>query len=228
MSYRFAAVALTAALCVSTSSCGVPEAAAPGFLAVRPGNPVAELAAVVSAVPAGKLGASYRPGCPVAPDLLRLVRMNHWGFDGKVHQGELIVHRDAVDPLLHVFAEAFEARFPIRRMRVTAEYDGSDERAMADDNTSAFNCRRVTGDPRRLSRHAWGDAVDINPVENPYVDRYGTSHPPNGRAYLDRERSGPGVIHPGDAVTEAFETIGWYWGARWSEPDYQHFSESGG
>ncbi|GLV84379.1 hypothetical protein Slala03_40680 [Streptomyces lavendulae subsp. lavendulae] len=227
MRYRFAAVALTVALCATTPSCGVPEAAAPGLRAV-PDDPVAALSAGVSAVPAGKLGASYRPGCPVPPDRLRLVRMNHWGFDGKVHRGELIVHRDAVGPLLRVFAQAFEDRFPIRRMRVTAEYGGSDERAMAADNTSAFNCRRVTGDPARLSRHAWGDAVDINPVENPYVDRYGTSHPPNGRPHLDRDRAGPGVIRPDDAVTRAFEAVGWSWGARWSEPDYQHFSANGG
>ncbi|MFD9570162.1 M15 family metallopeptidase [Streptomyces sp. NPDC059982] len=227
MRYRLAAVALTAAICVSTSSCGVPEAAAPGFRAVPPGNPVAELAAEVSAVPAAKLGAGYRPGCPVPPDLLRLVRMKHWGFDGRVHQGELIVHRDAVEPLLRVFAKAFEARFPIRRMRVTAEYGGSDERAMADDNTSAFNCRQVTGDAERRSRHAWGDAIDINPVENPYVDRHGTTYPPNGRSHLDRDRPGPGMITPGSVLTSAFEEAGWSWGARWAEPDYQHFSANG-
>ncbi|MCX5195584.1 M15 family metallopeptidase [Streptomyces sp. NBC_00249] len=226
MRYRLAAVALSAALCVSMSSCAVPEASAPVFRAV-PGDLTAELAVRVSAVPAGKLGAGHGPGCPVPAGLLRLVRMNHWGFDGKVHQGELIVHRDAVDPLLHVFAEAFEARFPIRRMRVTAEYGGSDARAMAHDNTSAFNCRQVTGDPRRQSRHAWGDAVDINPVENPYVDRYGVIHPPDGRAHLDRDRSGPGVIRPGDVVTRAFEEVGWSWGGEWSPPDYQHFSANG-
>ncbi|MGG8408515.1 M15 family metallopeptidase [Streptomyces sp. 12297] len=228
MRYRFAAVALTltAAVCVYVPPSGVPEAAAPRSLAVA-GDPVVELAARVSAVPAAKLGASHRPGCPVPPGLLRLVRMNHWGFDGKIHQGELIAHRDAVDPLIHVFGKAFEARFPIRRMRVTAEYDGSDHRSMADDNTSAFNCRPVTGDERRVSRHSWGDAVDINPVENPYVDSNGTCHPPHGRAHLDRDRGAPGMIRPGDAVTRAFEEVGWQWGARWSDPDYQHFSANG-
>lgn len=186
------------------------------------------LSAEVSAVPQAALGAGYRPGCPVGPDRLRLVRMNHWGFDGKVHRGELVAHERAVQPLLKVFGAAFEAKFPIRRMRPTAAYGGDDERSMADDNTSAFNCRRVTGDPARLSRHAYGDAVDINPVENPYVDRGGTPHPAAGRPHLRRDPGTPGMIRPGDAITRAFEEVGWVWGGGWSHPDYQHFSATGG
>ncbi|OKK17716.1 peptidase M15 [Streptomyces sp. CB00455] len=213
-------------LCTAAVSCAADPRAA--GLRALPQRPVAALSAQVGAVPPDKLGASYRPGCPVGPGELRLVRMNHWGFDGKVHRGELIVHRDAVEPVLDAFGAAFEARFPIRRMRVTAVYGGSDARAMADDNTSAFNCRPVTGDPGRLSRHAYGDAVDINPVENPYVDVRGTAHPANGHAHLDRTPAGPGTIRSGDLVTSAFRAAGWYWGGRWSNPDYQHFSATGG
>ncbi|MFD3548669.1 M15 family metallopeptidase [Streptomyces sp. NPDC058655] len=226
MRYRLAAVALAAALCASTTSCGGVRAPAPR-LHVAPEAAAPRLSARVTAVPAQKLGDDHRAGCPVPADDLRLIRMNHWGFDGRVHPGELIAHRDAVDPLLDVFGKAFDARFPIRRMRVMASYDGSDARAMADDNTSAFNCRPVTGDPRRLSRHAWGDAVDINPVENPYVDIHGTSHPPNGRGHLDRGSDRPGMILPGSVVAKAFEEAGWHWGARWPNPDYQHFSADG-
>ncbi|MBW5485044.1 M15 family metallopeptidase [Streptomyces bambusae] len=226
MRHTPAAVAVAATLCAAALSCAAqsdkPRLQAP------PQAPPA-FAAQVTAVPAGKLGTTHRPGCPVAPERLRLIRMSHWGFDGRVHQGELVVHEDAVEPLLHVFERTFEARFPIRRMRVMAEYGGSDTRAMADDNTSAFNCRRVTGDPRRLSRHAWGDAVDINPVENPYVDVRGTVHPPNGRTHLSRDDGPrPGLIHPGDRVTRAFREVGWYWGGRWANRDYQHFSATGG
>lgn len=227
MRYRLAVVALTAAFCVSVPSCDVQRTAAPRLLAL-PAESVPGLAARVTAVPPDKLGASHRAGCPVPSGDLRLIRMNHWGFDGKVHPGELVVHREAVAPLLHVFGKAYAARFPIRRMQVMAAYGGSDARAMAADNTSAFNCRPVTGDPRKLSRHAWGDAVDINPVENPYVDLHGTSHPPNGRDHLDRDRARPGMIRPGDAVARAFEEVGWSWGGRWSNPDYQHFSANGG
>lgn len=185
------------------------------------------LAAEVERVPDAALGATYRPGCPVGPDRLRLIRMNHWGFDGKVHRGELVVHERAVQPLLRVFGKAFDARFPIRRMRPVAAYGGDDGRSMADDNTSAFNCRQVTGDPGRLSRHAHGDAVDVNPVENPYVDRGGTLRPAAGRPHLRRDRPAPGAIRPGDVITRAFEEVGWHWGGTWSNPDYQHFSANG-
>ncbi|WP_405977120.1 M15 family metallopeptidase [Streptomyces sp. NBC_00158] len=188
----------------------------------------AALAAEVSEVPAGKLGASLREGCPVPAERLRLVRMNHWGFDGKVHRGELVVHRDAVEPLLYVFGRALETRFPIRRMRVAAEYGGDDLAAMADDNTSAFNCRPVTGDSGKPSRHSWGLAVDVNPVENPYVDRRGTVHPPAGRAHLRRDPARPGTITEDGALVRAFRSVGWHWGGDWwSNPDYQHFSADG-
>ncbi|ATW51500.1 M15 family metallopeptidase [Streptomyces peucetius] len=185
------------------------------------------LSATVSDVPAAELGASYEPGCPVPPSRLRLITMNHWGFDGRVHRGELIVHQDAVRPLLNVFEKAFEERFPIRRMKVMAEYDGDDARAMAADNTSAFNCRRVTGDSSHLSRHSYGDALDINPLENPYVDRSGQVHPPAAEDHLDRDRPATGMLEPGDAVTTAMNDAGWEWGGHWSPPDYQHFSADG-
>ncbi|MGW0701596.1 M15 family metallopeptidase [Streptomyces sp. NPDC002867] len=200
-------------------------------LGLLPGHPLAadapRLAATVRDVPGEKLGASHGPGCPVPPQRLRLITMNHWGFDGRVHRGELIVHQDMVRPVLRVFREIFDERFPIRRMRVMAEYDGSDARAMADDNTSAFNCRRVTGDAGHLSRHSYGDAVDINPLENPYVDRSGAVHPPAAGRHLERDPAAEGLIMPGDAVTRAMESAGWQWGGHWSPPDYQHFSADG-
>ena len=186
-----------------------------------------ELSAAVRDVPPSKLGASYGPGCPVPPSRLRLITMNHWGFDGRVHRGELIVHQDEVRALLHVFEKAFDDRFPIRRMRVMAEYGGDDTKAMAADNTSAFNCRRVTGDARHLSRHSYGDAVDINPAENPYVDRTGQVHPPSAEDHLARDRRAKGMLTPGDAVTTAMDDADWEWGGRWSPPDYQHFSADG-
>ncbi|WP_240804272.1 M15 family metallopeptidase [Streptomyces sp. A0592] len=224
MRHTTAAAAVTTALCAAALACSTQ--AAPPRLPAGPPDPPARFTARVTAVPQDKLGASHRAGCPVPPERLRLVRMNHWGFDGRAHAGEMVVHENAVGPVLHVFERAFEARFPIRRMRVMAEYR-DDAQAMADDNTSAFNCRPVTGDPRRLSQHAWGDAVDINPLENPYVDINGVVHPPEARAHLRRSPSRTGQIHPGDAVTSAFRGVGWQWGGRWANPDYQHFSANG-
>ncbi|MGW6271489.1 M15 family metallopeptidase [Streptomyces sp. NPDC055060] len=185
------------------------------------------LDARVTFVPKAKLGSTYRRGCPVPPRQLRLIRMNHWGFDGRLHPGELIVHQGAVKPLLHVFRKAFAAKFPIRRMRVMAEFGGDDLKAMAADNTSAFNCRRVTGNPGRLSQHSYGNAIDINTVENPYVDVNGRVHPASATPYLRRDRRVKGMIRPGDAVSTAMRRIGWEWGGRWANPDYQHFSANG-
>lgn len=224
MRHTTAAVTVTATLCAAALACSTQ--AGPPRLQALGTDPPARLSARVTAVPAEKLGSSYREGCPVPPERLRLIRMNHRGFDGRIHRGEMVVHENAVGPLLHVFERAFAARYPIRRMRVMAEYD-DDAEAMADDNTSAFNCRPVTGDPRRLSQHAWGDAVDINPVENPYVDIHGVVHPPNGRPHLKRSLGRPGQIHPGDALTTAFREVGWRWGGRWTHRDYQHFSANG-
>ncbi|MFD3541108.1 M15 family metallopeptidase [Streptomyces sp. NPDC058662] len=223
------AVAALALLCTVSLGCttGCSRTTAPPPTAALPahrGGIAAEVARVTPEV----LGATYRAGCPVGPERLRLIRMNHWGFDGRVHRGELVAHERVVRPLLRVFGAAFDARFPIRRMRSTAAYGGDDARSMADDNTSAFNCRRVTGDAARLSRHAHGDAVDVNPVENPYVDRYGVVFPPAGRPHLRRARAVPGMIRAGDALTRAFEAEGWHWGGHWSNPDYQHFSNTGG
>ncbi|MFB7174858.1 M15 family metallopeptidase [Streptomyces sp. NPDC056254] len=224
MRHTTAAAAVTAALCATALACATQ--AAPPRSPAAPPDPPARFSARVTSVPQEKLGSSYRVGCPVPPDRLRLIRMNHWGFDGRTHTGEMVVHENAVRPVLHAFERAFEARFPIRRMRVTAEYR-DDAEAMADDNTSAFNCRPVTGDPRRLSQHAWGDAVDVNPAENPYVDIRGVVHPPNARAHLRRSPARPGQIHRGDAVYAAFREAGWQWGGRWANPDYQHFSANG-
>lgn len=212
---RAAAPALALGLTLGTLPAHAAAGAAP------------RLSATVSDVARSELGASHEPGCPVPPSRLRLITMNHWGFDGRIHRGKLIVHQDAVRPLLRVFGRIFDERFPIRRMHVMAEFGGDDARAMAADNTSAYNCRRVTGDARHLSRHSYGDAVDINPVENPYVDRSGQVHPPAAEAHLDRDRPAKGTITPGDAVTTAMNDAGWEWGGQWSPPDYQHFSADG-
>ncbi|WP_329376314.1 M15 family metallopeptidase [Streptomyces sp. NBC_01351] len=222
----YASLTAAALLCASaTPGCSARPQHQPR-VPVRAAAPV--LSAEVTDVPQAKLGTTLRPGCPVTADRLRLIRVNHWGFDGTVHRGELIVHRDAVEPLLHVLGRAFEARFPIRRMRVMAEYGGDDAAAMADDNTSAFNCRPVTGDPGKRSRHSWGLAVDFNPVENPYVDVRGVVHPAAGRAHLRRDPVRPGMITEDGAVATAFREVGWHWGGDWSNPDYQHFSSNGG
>jgi hypothetical protein len=181
--------------------------------------------ASVSPVRWDELRFSYRAGCPVPPSQLRTVRVAHWGFDGRVREGAVVVHRRVAPAIVTVFRQLYAARFPIRRLEPVSRFRGSDDASMAADNTSGFNCRRVDGGP--WSMHAYGLALDVNPLENPYVRR-GVVQPPAGRAHLDRSRYRRGYAVEGGALVRAFASIGWEWGGRWtSSKDYQHFSENG-
>ena len=209
------AAAVAAALAVLAAGAETTSAAAPPFTAR------------VERVAAADLGASWRPGCPVAPADLRRVRLAFWGFDGERHLGTLVVNRDAVPALVSVFRTLYSARFPIRRMRPVDAYGGSDDASMAADNTSAFNCRAaVASGPRRWSQHAYGRAIDVNPVENPYVFD-GRVRPPAGARFVDRTPPRPGMAVPGGVLVRAFAAVGWSWGGAWRSPDYQHFSATG-
>jgi hypothetical protein len=171
-------------------------------------------------------GVSWHRGCPVAIGDLRLLELDHWGYDGFVTQGRLVVHERHAWRIRKVFKRLFEIHFPIRRMRLIDAYGGSDDRSLRANNTSAFNCRFVSG-TTRWSMHAYGLAVDINPVQNPYVAGSHVS-PPAGAAYVDRSRRAKGMIHAGDRVVRAFAAAGWEWGGYWTYPkDYQHFSSNG-
>ena len=178
------------------------------------------------ALAARMTGVSWRPGCPVLLSDLRALAASYWGFDGRTHTGRLVVDRASATQVLSVLRTLYAARFPIRRMRLVDDYGGSDFRSIEADNTSAFNCRPATGSSR-WSEHAYGRAVDVNPIENPYVDRGETAHAAS-RPYLDRSQHRPGTAYPGGVLVEAFRSIGWGWGGSWAGPvDYQHFSASG-
>jgi hypothetical protein len=171
-------------------------------------------------------GVSWRPGCPVSLRDLRLLTVSYLGFDGRLHTGRLVAHREVARQLVGVFRRLYAARFPIRRMVPVDAYGGSDFRSIEADNTSAFNCRFVDG-TTRWSEHAYGRAIDVNPIENPYVSGGTTSHGAS-RPYLDRSRTRPGMAVEGGALVRAFDAAGWGWGGRWSgAKDYQHFSASG-
>ena len=183
----------------------------------------------VSAVTRSALPYSYRAGCPVPPPELRLVRLRYWGFDRQAHVGALVVNRAVVSAVIEVFSRLYAERFPIRRMEPIDVYQGNDEASMAADNTSGFNCRyAVATGPPRWSAHAYGEAIDVNPVENPYVESNGVVDPPAGAAWLDRSNHRPGMAFPGSALNDAFDAAHWGWGGAWgSNPDYQHFSVNG-
>lgn len=175
-------------------------------------------------------GVSWHSGlpCPARADL-RLLTVPHVDFKGRTVQGQLIVAKDVAKDMLDIFADIHAAGYPIQSMKLVHHFRGEDGFSMAANNTSAFNCRVVAG-TSRLSQHALGRAIDINPVQNPYVNGGRTS--PSAGVDFDEaaeRRAGTGsVIVAGDAVVTAFKSRGWGWGGDWtSMKDYQHFSANG-
>ncbi len=172
-------------------------------------------------------GKSWHRGCPVGLGSLRLLELPHWTMgDRDVHPGRMVVHADADRNVLRALHGLFDARFPIRRMELADRYGADDDRMMNADDTSGFNCRFVAG-TTTWSQHAYGRAIDLNPIENPYVQGAHVS-PPAGRRYANRSRHAAGMVHQGDAAFRAFARVGWEWGGNWSgKKDYMHFSATG-
>jgi SpoIID/LytB domain protein len=175
------------------------------------------------------IGRDWHHGCPVPIDQLRLVRVSYWTFTGDIGRGPLVVNERVAHDVLWVFHRLFEARFPIHRIGLPPRYrpprpsDWYNTR----DLSAAFNCRPATGSPGTLSQHSYGWAIDVNPLENPYVGSDGILRRA-AKPYLDRTRRTPGMIHPGDVVVRSFAAIGWGWGGDWQTiKDYMHFSLTG-
>ena len=211
-------VALAAAALLAAGASAAGAAERPAFRAeVRPLT-AAQRAAMTPNV--------WRPGCPVGLGQLRRVTLTYVDFSGRARRGALVVNAAVTADVVAAFRQLYRAGFPIRRMQPIERYGGDDFASIEADNTSAFNCRAATGSSR-WSNHAYGYAIDINPIENPYVSGGSTSH----RAsvpYLDRSRVRPGMAVEGRALVRAFDARGWGWGGRWSGTrDYQHFSPNG-
>ncbi len=206
------------ALLLSGAPAVATAAEKPPFRAVVRALTPAERAAMTPEV--------WRPGCPVSLSQLRRVSLPYVDFAGRPRRGALVVNASAASDVVAAFRSLYRAGFPIRRMEPIERYGGDDFASIEADNTSAFNCRAATGSSR-WSNHAYGLAIDINPIENPYVSGGRTSH----RAsvpYLDRSRVRPGMAVEGRALVAAFDARGWGWGGRWAGTrDYQHFSPNG-
>ncbi|PRY62678.1 D-alanyl-D-alanine carboxypeptidase-like protein [Knoellia remsis] len=211
-----AVLAAGTAASTAASAADIPERSLPpgkGFHAViRP---------VDDATRATMIGVSWKPGCPVPIEDLRIIDMTYRGFDGEDHVGQLMVHEDIARDTINAFRVLYREGFPIRRMELIENYGGDDDASMAADNTSAFNCRAITGGTR-YSVHSYGKAIDINTIENPYVK--GTLVlPPAGAEFLDRTDVRPGMLVDGSAEVEAFTSRGFDWGGHWTTlKDYQH------
>jgi hypothetical protein len=175
----------------------------------------------------------WHPGCPVPLSGLRVLTVTTWGFDGRAHTGRLVVNAKAVAPLTSVFQQLYRMRFPIRHMALADAYGPVGSRPADGDVTASFECRQAVPSPctggtgtGSWSEHAYGEAVDLNPVENPYVG-CGMTRDRASRPYLDRSRVRPGMVTP--RVVAAFRSAGWGWGGSWSgsTKDYMHFSATG-
>ncbi len=169
---------------------------------------------------------SWRPGCPVPLSELRYLRLSYMDLGGVERIGEIVVNADSVDVTVALFEALWDDRFPVASLRLIDDFGGNDDASMAADNSSAFNCRTVGG-TGSWSEHAFGRAIDLNPVQNPYVTRSGVE-PTAGGAYMDRTDVRPGMLVPGSAPLNVVDWVGWGWGGRWSSSkDYQHVSASG-
>ncbi len=155
---------------------------------------------------------------------LRYIRLRHYTFEGDVVDGELIVNTRLAKEVTTIFHELYKAKYPLASVRLVDDYDADDRKSMTANNTSAFNYRFVSG-TTRLSLHAYGAAIDINPVQNPYV--YGDYvSPENGLPYADRTQDFVGKIDHDDLCYRLFTARGWTWGGDWKyEKDYQHFQK---
>lgn len=184
-------------------------------------------ASTVQPVPAPVLARStWQAACPVASTELRYLTMSFWGFDGRVHTGEMIVNASAAEGVTKVFGQLFAARFPLEEMRVTRPDELTAAPTGDGNSTSAFVCRPVRGQTN-WSAHAYGLAVDVDPFCNPYT-KGALVLPELASAYLDRSNLRPGMILPGDPTVRAFASIGWSWGGSWTSPkDRMHFTATG-
>ena len=169
---------------------------------------------------------TWHEGCPVAVVDLRYVLVTFRGFDGLAHTGELIVAASVAEDIVGVFAQLWEADFPLEEMRVVTKADLDAEPTGDGNNTGSFVCRPVTGGSS-YSQHAYGLAIDVNSFHNPYV-KGSLVLPELAGAYVDRSDHRPGMLADGDVVVEAFAAIGWQWGGHWTTlKDWQHFSQNG-
>jgi hypothetical protein len=179
-------------------------------------------------------GTTWHEGCPVPLEDLRLLRFNYWGFDGAIDRGPLIVNAAVADDVLWVFRQLFDAGFPMKRVGLARAFHERRWEEQPDSRrsvTASFNCRVVitpAGPGSTYSQHSYGLAIDVNPLQNPFVRSDGWVRNRFAEPYVDRSADLPGMIREGDVVVRSFAAIGWTWGGRWSgDRDYMHFSPSG-
>ena len=220
---------------VEVSPTPPPTPAAEGPVSSEPDPTRTRFAGRISPIPPSLereiAGTTWHDGCPVAIADLRLLRFNYWGFDGEIKRGPLVTNASVAEDVLWVFGRLFDAGFALKQVGLARafhpqrwEEDPDTRRSV----TASFNCRVVVtpdGPGDEFSQHAYGLAVDVNPLQNPFVRSDGWVHNSFAKPYVDRSGELHGMIHEGDVVVRSFAAIGWAWGGHWSgDKDYMHFS----
>jgi hypothetical protein len=173
----------------------------------------------------------WHRGCPVWPSQLRVLTYRYYGFDKRIRVGQIVVNKKVAHPLATVFHKLLRLRFPIRDGAFLSTYGAHPDQS--GDVTASFECRQAVPSPctggsgtGHWSMHAYGEAVDLDPRENPYVG-CGMTRDRTALSYLKRSWHRPGMVT--SAVVRAFASIGWGWGGSWtgSTKDYMHFSVNG-
>jgi len=174
-------------------------------------------------------GESWRRGCPVPMRDLRYIQVTYRDFNGKEKNGELVMHKEVAGDIVSIFRELYDIHYPVRKMRLVSDFGGNDWQSIEAGNTSAFNCRPATGS-KKWSKHAYGRAIDLNPIENPYISKSGHIAHKASKKYrkrAHRKLSDPGdraLLLKRDKATLIFKKYGWKWGGDWpGTKDYQHF-----
>ncbi len=174
-------------------------------------------------------GISYPVDCTVPLDDLRYIGLKYVDFNGETQTGELICNKALAEDMVEIFYELYTNDYRIESVRLVDEYGGDDTASMLANNTSCFNYRVVEG-TTKLSNHAYGRAIDLNPFYNPYVtyNKDGTTKisPEGSEAYADRSASFPYKIDENDLAYKLFKEHGFKWGGDWNNSkDYQHFEK---
>lgn len=169
-------------------------------------------------------GKSWTDNCPINIQDLHHLRLNYIDYEGKKQIGELLVHKTISEDVITIFKELYEAKYPIQSMRLYSDFDGKNSLEEAN-NTTSFYCKPKAG-KRKISKHAFGLAIDINPMQNPYKGKH--LWPQGAKKNLERDSTTPGLITTQTKIFEIFTKHGWKWGGLNKHSDYMHFEKAYG
>ena len=179
---------------------------------------------VPNAVKVRMQGKSMKDDASISFDELRYLTLPYYDFEGHIKKGEMVCNKAISHDLLCIFRALFSRAYPIYSIRLVDDFNADDEASMQANNTSCFNYRTVAG-TNTLSRHAFGMAVDINPLQNPCV-KGSRIQPKTAADYVDRDKDFLHKIDEDDFCKEVFVSFGFTWGGDWrSMKDYQHFDK---